>query len=65
MTTWLRVADAAEYAKLSSDIIRQAIKAGDLPSYAPTPAGRDVRLKASDIDEWIESKPYVPQSSAS
>jgi excisionase family DNA binding protein len=60
MTTWLTIAGGAEHAKLSKDIIRAAVKAGDLPSYAPTPGGRDVRLKASDIDEWIESKPYVP-----
>lgn len=22
---------------------------------------KDIRLKADDIDAWIESKPYVPQ----
>ncbi|WP_230870820.1 excisionase family DNA-binding protein [Mycobacterium canetti] len=64
MTVWLRIADAAEYAKLSTDIIRAAVKAGDLPSYAPTPGGRDVRLKAEDVDAWIESRPYAPQAAS-
>lgn len=65
MTQWLRVADAAEHARLSPDIIRAAVKAGDLPAYAPTPGGKEVRLKASDVDEWIESRPYQPSRSAS
>ncbi len=60
MTNWLTIAGASEYSKLSKDIIRGAVKAGDLPSYAPTPGGRDVRLKAADIDAWIEGQPYEP-----
>lgn len=57
----MKLTEAAEHARLSPDVIRAAVKAGDLPSYAPTPGGKDIRLKATDIDEWIESKPYVPQ----
>jgi excisionase family DNA binding protein len=60
---WLKVAEAAEYAKCSPDMIRAAIKAGDLPSYAPGPGGRNILLKASEIDAWIESRPYTPRAS--
>lgn len=59
-TTWFKISETSEHARLSPDIIRGAIRSGDLPSYAPTPGGRDIRLKASDTDAWIESKPYVP-----
>lgn len=61
MTTWFKLSDGAEYARLSADVLRRAIKRGDLKSYAPTPGGKDIRLKASDIDAWIESQPYEPQ----
>lgn len=64
MTVWLKMAEAVEHAKVSQEVIRAAIKAGDLPSYAPTPGGRNILLKASEIDEWIESKPYSPPRSA-
>jgi excisionase family DNA binding protein len=64
MTTWLKLAGGAEYAKVSTDILRAAIKRGDLKSYAPTPGGKDVRLKAEDIDAWIESQPYEPRAAS-
>ena len=64
MTVWLKIPDAAEYAKLSTDTIRDAIKAGDLKSYTPTPGGRNIRLSADDIDAWIQSRPYEPKASA-
>jgi len=64
MTVWMRLADAAEYSKLSTDVLRAAIRKGDLKSYAPTPGGKDVRLKASDIDAWIEGQPYEPKQAS-
>lgn len=65
MTTWMKLAEGAEYARLSEPVLRAAIKRGDLKSYAPTPGGKDIRLKAEDIDEWIEGQPYEPKSVAS
>ncbi len=64
MTTWLKMAEAVEHAKVSQEVIRAAIKAGDLPSYAPTPGGRNILLKSTDIDEWIEGRPYIPKGVA-
>lgn len=60
MTHWMKVADAAEYATVSPDLIRAAVKAGDLPAYA-VGSGRDYRLTADDIDEWMKSKSYEPR----
>ena len=60
MTTWMKLAAGAEYAQLSTDVLRRAIKRGDLKSYAPTPGGKDIRLTASDN----ESQPYEPRQSA-
>lgn len=61
MTTWLKVADAAEHAKISADLIRQAVKDGDLPAYA-VGRGRDYRLTAEDVDGWLKSKSWEPRS---
>jgi excisionase family DNA binding protein len=61
VTKWLKVADAAEYSTLSPDLIRAAVKAGDLPAYA-VGAGRDYRLTADDVDEWMRSRSYEPRS---
>jgi excisionase family DNA binding protein len=63
VTTWLKVADAAEYVKVSPDIIRAAVKNGDLPAY-PVGRGRDFRLTAEDIDSWMKSRSYEPGRSA-
>jgi len=63
MTVWLTVAEGAEYIRAKgTEIIRAAIKAGDLPSYRYGKS--DIRLKASDLDEWLESGPYEPRTSA-
>lgn len=63
MTTWLTAAQAAEYVSVSEPIIRDAVKLGDLPSYA-IGKGREYRLKASDIDAWMEAHPWEPRKSA-
>lgn len=60
MTQWMKVADAADYATISPDLIRAAVKAGDLPAYA-VGSGRDYRLTADDIDEWMKAKSYEPR----
>lgn len=60
MTTWLKLQGAAEYCKSSREIIREAVRRGDLPAYS-IGTGRDYRLKAEDIDAWLESKPWEPR----
>jgi excisionase family DNA binding protein len=61
--TWLTVQDAAEHVKVSTDLIRAAVKAGDLPAYA-VGKGRDYRLTASDVDNWMMSRAYEPQAAS-
>jgi excisionase family DNA binding protein len=63
MTTWMKISEAADYAGVGYKILHAAIDTGDLPSY--TPSKRTVLLKASDVDEWIESKPNTPKRRAS
>ena len=63
MTVWLTAAGGAEYAKVSEPIIREAVKRGDLPAYG-IGKGRNFRLKAADIDSWLESQPWEPRQSA-
>lgn len=63
MTVWLTPAEGAKYIKVSEPIIRDAVKKGDLASYS-IGKGREYRLKASDIDAWLESRPYEPRGAA-
>lgn len=63
MTTWLKCADAAIYATVSDDILRAAVKSGDLPAYA-VGKGKEFRLTAEDVDEWMRSRSYEPPRSA-
>jgi excisionase family DNA binding protein len=60
-TPWLTVDEAATYIRAKSGrLIRNAIRDGDLPSYR---YGRsEIRLKAVDLDAWLESRPYEPES---
>ncbi|WP_448389455.1 helix-turn-helix domain-containing protein [Mycolicibacterium sp. XJ1904] len=61
MTVWFTPTEAAEYLKVSVDLIRAAVKAGELPAY-PVGTGRDYRLRASDIDDWMMSRSWEPRS---
>lgn len=45
----------------SAIIIRAAVKAGDLPAY-PVGKGREYRLTADDVDEWMKSRSYEPRT---
>lgn len=60
MTVWLTVPMAAEYSTVSADTIRAAVKAGDLKAYA-IGRGREYRLTAADVDEWLMSRAYEPR----
>lgn len=49
MTQWLTVSMAAEYSTVSTDMIRAAVKSGDLKAYA-IGKGREYRVTADDVD---------------
>jgi excisionase family DNA binding protein len=63
MTVWFTAAQAAEYIHVSEPIIRDAVKRGDLQAYG-IGKGRNFRLKASDIDAWLEGQSWEPRQSA-
>jgi len=49
---WLTISEAAKYLRMSVPGIRKYIKLGKIPSYQQ---GRLIRLKASDLDAFMES----------
>lgn len=57
----MTAAEAAEYVKVSEPIIRRAVKNGDLAAY-PVGTGREYRLTAGEIDEWMKSRSWEPRS---
>lgn len=59
MTQWLTVSMAAEYSTVSAYTIREAVKGGYLKAYA-IGKGREYRLTAADVDEWLMSRAYEP-----
>jgi excisionase family DNA binding protein len=61
MTTWLTVIDAAKYINATgTEIIRAAIKAGELPAcrYGKS----EIRLTTEDVDNWLKSQPWEPRA---
>jgi excisionase family DNA binding protein len=50
----LTYADAAESVGVSVDVIRRAVRAGDLTAHYPT--ARPV-IRREDLDEWIKRTP--------
>lgn len=65
MTVWLTVNEAAAYVKSGDKmgrLIRDAINKGDLPAY--TYGKSEIRLKQTDLDAWLEARPYEPARSA-
>jgi len=61
MTVWHTAKTGAAHAKLSPDLIRAAVTAGDLQAFA-IGTGRDYRLREEDIDAWLTSRSYEPRS---
>ena len=49
--------EACDYLKISLDTLERMIKRGDLPAYKVGP--RQIRLKNTDIDKYIESHKYL------
>ena len=63
MTAWLTVNEAAEHIRAKHPrVIRDAIKNGDLPAYRYGTGDTHIRLKAAEVDAWMESRPYEPRS---
>jgi excisionase family DNA binding protein len=61
MTVWHTVKTGAAHAKVSADLVRSAVIAGDLQAFA-IGTGRDYRLREEDIDAWMTSRSYEPRS---
>jgi excisionase family DNA binding protein len=61
MTVWLTVREAADYARISETLIRNAMKLGYLPAYAIGESGTHFRLRTGDIDEWMMSRAWEPK----
>lgn len=61
MTIWLTTSEAAMHVKAKDDrLIRQAIKAGDLPACR---YGRsEIRIDQEDLDAWLRSQPWEPRT---
>ncbi|AGT12162.1 excise [Mycobacterium phage Jabbawokkie] len=60
---WRTPPEAAEYVRLKTpDLLREAVRNGELKAYG---AGRHMRFKTTDLDEWMESHPFEPSSRAS
>lgn len=55
---WMTVKKAAKRAAVSEWTIREAVKSGELQSYAVGKSGRSYRLTAEDIDAWMKSRPW-------
>ncbi len=52
--------DAAKYATVSVDMVRDAVKSGDLKAFA-IGRGREYRLTADDVDAWMRSRAWEPK----
>lgn len=64
MTTWLTVAEAVDHIRAKGDrLIRQAIKAGELP--ACRYGNSEIRIDVADLDAWLKSQPWEPKVAAS
>lgn len=56
----VNVKDAAEATGLSVDVIKRAIKAGDLRTGRPTIDGREIQkvvIPVAELERWIEGRP--------
>jgi excisionase family DNA binding protein len=63
MTVWHTVATGAEHVKVSPDLIRAAVKDGDLQAFA-IGKGKEFRLREDDIDSWLEARSWEPRGAA-
>jgi excisionase family DNA binding protein len=61
LVVWLTLAEAADHVRASKDTISAAVSRGDLPAYR-IGKGREYRLRADEVDEWLSSRAYEPRS---
>jgi excisionase family DNA binding protein len=64
MKTWLNVAEAAEYARLSRDTIYTACERREI-HHARVGGRRVIRLKREWIDAWLERHARLPEGARS
>lgn len=63
VTHWLTVTEAAEHIRAKdTEMLRGAIKAGELPAYRYGKAS--IRLKADEVDAWLEARPFEPKAAS-
>jgi excisionase family DNA binding protein len=56
-TTWFTLAEATAHIRAKDTrILRDAIKAGDIPAYQY--GHKEFRLTAEDVDKWMRSHPF-------
>lgn len=60
--SWHTVKSGAAHVRASERTIRNAIEAGELPSSRI--GKRDIRIKETDLDAWLEARPYEPRSAS-
>jgi excisionase family DNA binding protein len=53
-TVWLTIAAAADRAAVSAPTVRRAIDRGLLAAFRVRPGNRIIRVRAADVDAWIE-----------
>lgn len=58
--SWHTVKSAAVYVRTSERTIRNAIDSGELESSRI--GVRDIRIKESKLDAWLEGRPHEPRS---
>lgn len=52
MTKWLTVEQAAEYLQMGKSTVYKLIRENRIPAHK---AGREWRLDAAELDEWLKS----------
>ncbi len=60
MTELVTVRQAARRLGVAERVLRQAVRSGDLPAFRL--GQRTVRLKPTDLDDWIQNRRVRPWS---
>jgi excisionase family DNA binding protein len=61
VTQWLTVSEAAAHVRAKDHrVIRDAVARGELPAFKYPK--NSIRLKAADVDAWLEAHPWEEAS---